>query len=65
MGPFPERVTVAPVMNPVPVRLVMVTVVPVTPVLGEMLETVGGGFVTVNPFVSSAEVPPGFVTTTL
>lgn len=68
MGPFPERVTVVPVtpgMNPVPVRVTS-TVFPVTSVLGEMLVTVGGVFVTVNPSVSWAEVvPPGFVTTTL
>ncbi len=62
--PLFVSLTVAPGRNPVPARLVIFTVVPVTPVLGVMPLTVGAGLVTVNPLLSVPDWVSVLVTTT-
>ncbi len=62
--PLFVSLTVAPARNPVPARLVILTVVPVTPEFGVMPLTVGAGLVTVKPLLSVPNWLSGLVTTT-
>jgi len=65
IAPPPPNFTVAPLTNPVPFTVSVNDPPPAVPLAGEIVDTVGGGFVTAK--FTAVEVPPpgaGFVTVT-